>query len=583
MPVPESFINSLKMSCDIVSTVSGYLPLKRAGRYYKGLCPFHNEKTPSFTVYEDTQSFYCFGCGAGGDVVTFIKMIENLDYIEALKLLAQRAGIVFPDDGYDDKAARLKQRIYEINREAARFFHSCLKTPEGKAGLEYFAKRRLTAKTVTEFGLGFAPDSWNMLKNHLLDKGYTLAEMSAAAVISRRSNGSYYDKFRNRVIFPIIDLRGNVAAFSGRVLDDSKPKYINTDDTPVYKKSRTLFSLNFAKSGNGGQIILCEGNVDVISLYQAGFKNAVASCGTSLTPEQCRLISNYADEVIIAFDSDEAGRTAARKAHRLLSETGLRVRIISIPNAKDADEYINKFGSTRFKLLLDDSKSVTEFELKRLSSLYDLDTDAQKVQFLNEAAKFLATLSDPLEQDIYASRLANEYSVSRETLSAQIQAEKRRLKKAGSKKQWKEIEQNKAVYSDRINPQRAGHLREARAEEGIIAYLYKNPDTLEAVAEKLTEADFVTDFNRKVFVRLSSWIRQNKQPDLSMFGEDFKNEEIGKISGMLASHHMDSGDIEELNACIDVLIKYKNRITPDRVADMSPEEIYDSIRKQKNN
>ena len=313
----ESFISELKARNDIEEVISSYVNVKRRGRNLVGLCPFHSEKTPSFTVYPDSQSFYCFGCGAGGDVVTFVKKIENLDYIEAVKSLAQRAGLAMPEDGYDDSYAKLKTRVLEINRETARFYHQCLISPVGKKALEYLRGRGLSDNTIRRFGLGFAPESWDAVIKHLRGKGFTFDEMAAAAVAVKSARGSYYDQFRGRVIFPIIDIRGNVIAFGGRLMDGQGPKYLNSPDTPVFKKSRNLFALNYAKSSKESALILAEGYMDVVALHQAGFTNAVATLGTALTAEQARMISQYAAEVVIAYDSDGAGQKATILLHLL--------------------------------------------------------------------------------------------------------------------------------------------------------------------------------------------------------------------------------------------------------------------------
>ena len=311
MPLNESFLQELKFKTDIEDIISGYVSLKRRGSTSVGLCPFHNEKTPSFTVYNDTQSFYCFGCGAGGDAVTFIKKIENLDYIDAVKLLAQRAGLQMPEDNsFDESLSKKRRRILEINRESAKFYYSYLISPAGKAGLDYYLNRGLTANTIKRFGLGYAPDEWDSLLKHLKSKGYKVGEMVDAGVVKVGRNNNYYDTFKNRVMTPIIDVRGNVIAFGGRVLDNSKPKYINTSDTLVYKKTNELFALNLAKDNCSDTLILCEGYMDVIAMHQAGFTNAVAGCGTALTNEQVRLISRYTKEVILAYDADEAGQKA---------------------------------------------------------------------------------------------------------------------------------------------------------------------------------------------------------------------------------------------------------------------------------
>ena len=345
MAINDAFLQELRFKTDIEDVISTYVSLRKRGSTSIGLCPFHNEKTPSFTVYNETQSFYCFGCGAGGDAVTFIKNIENLDYMDAVKLLAQRAGMQMPDDKtYDDSLSKKRRRILEINRETAKFYYSYLISPEGKAGLDYFLNRGLTPATIKKFGLGFAPNEWDSLLKHLKGLGYKPSEMVDAGVVKIGRNNNYYDTFKNRVMTPIIDVRGNVIAFGGRVLDDSKPKYINTSDTLVYKKTNELFAMNLAKDNCNDNIILCEGYMDVIAMHQAGFTNAVAGCGTALTGEQVKLISRYTKEVILAYDADEAGQKALNKAVNLFKQTDVKVKIPALVGGKDPDEIIKKYG-----------------------------------------------------------------------------------------------------------------------------------------------------------------------------------------------------------------------------------------------
>ncbi|MEG2074569.1 MAG: DNA primase, partial [Angelakisella sp.] len=363
--LPESFLNELKYRCDIEQTNSSYLPLRRRGRNLTGLCPFHSEKTPSFTVYPENQSFFCFGCGAGGDIISFIKRIENLDYIEAVRFLAQRAGMEMPENA-EDGSHKLRLKIQEMNREAAKYYHTMLMADCGKAARTYLIGRGMTKAMVTKFGVGYAPDGWQGLADHLRAKGYTNDEMAAAALVSHGKNGGVYDSFRDRVIFPIIDLRGGVIGFGGRVMQGSGPKYLNSSDTLVFKKSRNLFALNLAKSTKRKQILLAEGYMDVISIYQAGFDNAVATLGTALTEEQARLISGYTSEVVIAYDSDGAGQTATKRAVDILERVGLKLKILSMAGAKDPDEYIKKFGAERFELLIEGSKSSLDFEISKL-------------------------------------------------------------------------------------------------------------------------------------------------------------------------------------------------------------------------
>ena len=419
MAFSETFMQELKYRADMNTVASRYVNLRKSGRGYVGLCPFHSEKTPSFNVFEDTQSFYCFGCGAGGDVITFIRRIENLDYVDAVKLLAQMCGLEVPDESIDDGSALLRKKIMEINREAAKFFYACLKSPEGAPGREYFKKRKLLPSTITGFGLGYAPASWNLLFSHLKSLGYSEDELSAASLISSK-DGHSYDKFRNRVMFPIIDLQGNVIAFGGRVLDDSTPKYLNSSDTPVFKKSRNLYALNFAKSSGGKSLILCEGYMDVIAMHQAGFKNAVATLGTSLTQEQSRLIARYAQDVIVSYDADEAGQKAAQRAIGLLTQVGLNVRVLHIEGGKDPDEFIKTHGADKFKLMLEKCGNHIEYRLSQAKAKYDLKVPDQKIKCINELEAVLATVDSSIEREVYAGRLAQELELTKENLLEEI-------------------------------------------------------------------------------------------------------------------------------------------------------------------
>ncbi|MEG1427818.1 MAG: DNA primase, partial [Oscillospiraceae bacterium] len=402
MPLPDYFLNELKSRVDIADIVSSYVNLKRRGKNLVGLCPFHNEKTPSFNLYPDNGSFYCFGCGTGGDVITFIRKIENLDYIEAVKLLAGKAGLQMPEDNIDDSMSKLRTRVLEINRETAKFFHTALYSPEGKPGLDYFVNRGMTPQLIKHFGLGYSPGSRYALVNHLSQLGYTKDELVQANVAFLSKNGNLVDRFFARVMFPIIDLRGNVVAFGGRILTDDKPKYINTSDTPVYHKSSGLFAMNFAKK-SGEQLILAEGYMDVISLHGAGFTGAVASLGTSLTPEQARIISRYAKEIVICYDSDAAGQKAAQRAIPILRNAGLLVRILTVPGNKDPDEFIRsggRDGPTKFKMLLNACGNDVEYRLEKLKQTYDITTPDGKVQYLTSAAALLSTLENAIERDV---------------------------------------------------------------------------------------------------------------------------------------------------------------------------------------
>lgn len=585
MAIPESFILQLKQTLDIEDVVSSYCSITRSGRNQKCLCPFHSEKTPSMVIYPDTQSFYCFGCQAGGDAISFIMRIENLDYPEAVRFLARRAGLEVPEGARDDSVYQLRNRILEINRETARFFHSCLLSPGGKQGLDYLRGRGLSDKTITTYGLGFAPQSWDMLITHLKSKGFQLSEMIAAAVVAKGKKGGYYDQFRNRVMFPIIDLRGNVIAFGGRVMDDSRPKYLNSADTAVFKKSRNLFSLNFAKTqAQDRRLILAEGYMDVISIYQAGFHNVVATLGTALTDEQARLISQYADQVVIAYDSDGPGQAASQRAISLLSEVGVVTRVIAMSGAKDPDEYIKKFGATRFKMLLDGANNPVEFELLKFRKTVDMDTDDGKLAYLRKGISVLSGLKNPLERELYAAKLAEEAGVTRDTVLSQVNSLVKKQKRIAAKREWNDIQSGRQLYQDRVNPQRASHLKQALAEEGIILYLFKNPDSCDYVREKLKEEYFVTDFNRKIFSLLLEKLKNSPNVDLSMISGSLSPEEMSRVSGILAKNHEMANTREQLDDYINVLADYAASLRPKDLEQGDEETLkryYEQLKKKK--
>lgn len=569
----EQFISELKMRNDIEDVVGSYVNVKRRGRNLVGLCPFHSEKTPSFTVYPDSQSFYCFGCGAGGDVVTFVRRMENLDYIEAVKFLAQRAGLAMPEDGYDDSYAKLKTRILEINRETARFYHQCLISPLGKKGLDYLRERGLSDKTIRHFGLGFAPESWDAAIQHLLGKGFRMDELLAASIAVKSARGSYYDQFRGRVIFPIIDIRGNVVAFGGRILDGKGPKYLNSPDTPVFKKSRNLFALNFAKAAKDTALILAEGYMDVVALHQAGFVNAVATLGTSLTAEQARMISQYAEEVIVAYDADGAGQKATNRAINIFGEIGLKVRVLKVKDAKDPDEFIKKFGAARFRLLLEGAGSAIEFEVGKMRQKYDLDSPDGKVGFLKEFAQFMAGIRNPIERDVYVAKIAMELGVSKEPLMVQIHYIIRQQAKNAEKKQARDLTVFASDPRERRDPQRAAHLKEALAEERLIGVLLKNPDYCHLILEKIQPEDFVTDFNREIFRVVCERLMENRSVELIALSEQLSEEQMGKVAGIMADPVSSRATPKEAQDYIEVILAGKKKKTPEELRQLDRRQL----------
>lgn len=582
MRINERFIQELQDKVDIESVISSCISLKRRGKNLVGLCPFHNEKTPSFTVYPESNSFYCFGCGAGGDVISFVRRMENLDYIEAVKAVAQMAGVSMPEDGYDDTLSKQRLRLLNANREAARFYHECLMKPENRKALDYFLKRGLDINTIRRFGLGYAPDDWRELINHLRAKGFTEQEL-VHANLARRSdkNGraNYYDNFRNRVMFPIIDLRGNVIAFGGRVMDDSKPKYINTSDTLVYKKSNGVFGLNLAKNANDNKLILVEGYMDVIALHQAGFTNAIACLGTAFTNEQANLLSRYADEVIICYDNDGAGRTATARALSILNKTGLKLRVVQMSGGKDADEIIRTHGRERFADLLKSAASTTEYKLLEVRAKTNLSTDDGKVEFLMAAAEILAACSI-VERDIYSTRLSNELGVSAESIKAQIKMAEGKLKRIAESRKRQETEAMLAKsFEDKNNPERASNLRAAKAEETLIASFMRNPDFYNKLKEQITPSDYVTAFNRRVFECLSKALENGIEPNLSIFSSDFTPEEMDSVTRIFHMSSNLSNTLRECEDCIKVL--KESSATPVKdTSSMSDEEFLRLFKKK---
>ena len=581
MAISEEFLEELHSRLDIETVIAPYVNLSGRGRTMKGLCPFHNEKTPSFTVYKDTQSFYCFGCGAGGEIITFIRRIENLDFVEAVKFLADKAGMKMPEDGYDDTLARQRQRILAANREAARFFHSCLMSPQGKIGLDYFCGRGLTAKTITHFGLGYAPDSWDGLLKYMHSKGFTNQELYDANLVRKsEKNGRihYYDNFKNRAMIPIIDLRGNVIAFGGRVLDDSKPKYVNTSDTLVYKKSNGVFALNFAKNGNPNSLIIAEGYMDVIALHQAGFTNSVACLGTALTQEQARLIARYAQEVILSYDSDEAGQKATKRAIGIFSQTGVKIRVLKISGGKDPDEIIRTYGREKFQKILDGAANDIEYSILRERDKYDLTTIDGKTKFLTAVADILST-GNSIVQDAYAAKLAEELSVSKDAILSEIKRSAKRKANVAKKEQFDEIMRQTVYPKDELNPDRQNHMRAAKAEDALLKLIINNPDFYEKIRDKLNTDLFITDFNRKVYRILSERLESGKNIDLTSLSAEFLPEEMGRIAMFCTSGDSVSNTIAECDDCIKVLTEEKSRIQKVNPSEMSDEDFLKAFKK----
>ena len=573
MAIPEDVINEIKYRNDIETVISGYVNLKRRGKNLVGLCPFHSEKTSSFTVYPESTSFYCFGCGVGGDVFTFTSLIENLDYIEAVKYLAEKSGVALPQDGYDDSFTKLKNTIYAINKETARFFHSYLMSDDGKWALDYLLSRGLSLATIKHFGLGAAPDSWDALINHLKSLGFSITDMLTANVIGKSSKGSYYDRFRHRVMFPVINIRGNVVAFSGRAMpgdDKSGGKYVNTSDTPVYKKSDNLFGINFAKNCCEERLVLVEGNMDVISLHQAGFQNVVAPMGTAFTKEQINLISRYTKELVLMLDADDAGQKAIRRASELLENTGLNVRVVVIPDGKDPDEYIKKNGPERFKALLEGAVSDIEYKLLMAADGIDVASDDGRLRYLSKAAEVIASYDDVMTRDIYIGRLCEKYGVSRTALTAKIDELRKRNERVSRKREFSDIVSPKINKSD-LNPERRNSPKAVAAEETVISILLQHPDLFEQISERLTADKMVSSLNRRIYEIIYTSLKDGKSVDISSFAASLLPAELGYLVALQNGDKAKSNAKTVLNDCVEVILE-EDSVINNKDKELSPQD-----------
>ncbi len=532
----QSVIEELKMRNNIDDVISSYVHLQRSGQNLKGLCPFHSEKTPSFTVNPSEGFFYCFGCGAGGDVITFIMKAENLAYPEALEFLAKRTGMTLPSDfggeKKDDQMSR--SEVMTMNRHAAKYFYEALMNPRTPEGLDYLrGKRGFSLSLIRHFGMGYAPSYG--LRNYMHDRGYTDKQLEEGYLVRyHRDSGQYYEIFRNRVIVPILDAGGNVIAFGGRILDDKQPKYLNTSDTAAFKKSRNLFALNFAKDFCAERMILCEGYMDAIALHGVGFKNAIATLGTAMTSEHARLMKRYTKCVVICYDADAAGQNAADKAFRLLSEVGLEARILKVVGAKDPDEFIKKSGADAFAKLLDGSKTRFEFKFEQILEKYDISKMDERIRAAEDTTALITMFPSSVERELYINAASDKLGVTAETLKDDIDRRLRQQSYRRKSEHSNEILRRAEGYEDRINSQTVGNVAAVRSEEAILGLIMHRRENAErAIAEKLvTEQDFITAFNKKVFIALRELIKNGDPPDPSLFAENFTPDEMGRITKM---------------------------------------------------
>ena len=582
--IPHEYIEELTRRTDIVELVGSYVQLKRKGRLYGGLCPFHSEKTPSFYVYPDTESFYCFGCQAAGDAIGFVKKINNISTEEAIKMLAARAGMPEPQE--DDKTGRLRSRVLSMNKEAARFFHACLNSTveEARQARAYWRRRGLDDKTIVRFGLGYAPDDGQALYQFLRDKGYNQQELDASGLFKRSPSGRIYCLFWKRVMTPIFDLRGNIIAFGGRVLNDSKPKYVNSPETLVYHKSDTVFALQIAKRSASRRFVLCEGYMDVISMQQAGIDTAVCACGTALTPDQVRLISEYADEVILSYDSDEAGQKATLRSLELFRNSPVKVGVLQIPGAKDPDEYIKKYGAERFKALLDGVGNALDFRLGRLRSQYDLSQDAQRLEYVKQAVDLLAERSSPTEQEVYAGRLAEETNISKTAIMTQLETA---VKRVGSKRRY---EKKKAVLqSGEMNQIKVSYtaggsqaLGIVSAQQRLLAAILREPQYLDLVKNQLTAEQFIQPQQKELYQAMVDCRQQGVDISLATLRAFVSEEALNELSHLAAQY-------SDVNCTPDDIRLYLDRIArgmpvASKAASMTNEELNDyfqSMREKK--
>ena len=532
MAIPGHIIQEITDKCDIVDFVSKYVRLKRSSGEYVGLCPFHGEKTPSFHVSADKQLYHCFGCGEGGTIINFVMKMENLSFSEAVKFLGEQVGVVVPESSdFDDRAAKRKQRLYDVNKEAGRFFYSVLGSEEGKIARDYFSSRGLTKETVVKFGLGYAPDSWDKLLKHLKSKGFTEYEIIDAGLAVTGKNGGAYDRFRNRVMFPIFDIRGNLIAFGGRVLDDSKPKYLNTNDTPVFDKSSNLFGLNLAKKSTSKTYVTVEGYMDVITLHQYGVDTAVASLGTSLTDGHALLLRKYADEVVLCYDSDEAGIKAANRGMEILSRHDIKTKVITLPGAKDPDEFCKKNGVEAFLMAVSGAKNPVLYKIGNLKAKYDLSQPDQKVEFLKEAVAELAKLSSEMEQEIYSKEVSALCDVTFESIMLQVRKKRKSFVKREDKKERESIQRDmsqKNIVKDGKN----ALLTES--EEKIINLMFYSYPAFEFLAGKYNKESFSEELLGQLFEKIREMRKDKTDPVESELIAAFDIENASRIARILS-------------------------------------------------
>ena len=587
MKYPREWIDSVRERADIGELIGSYVTLRRAGSNYTGLCPFHSERTPSFTVFPDTQSFFCFGCEAGGDAFTFVMRSENLEYPEAVEFLAKRAGIQIPETHEDSDQPRgiSRARAYELNRAAARFYRDCLFDPAiGEAGMNYLRDTRgLDTAVIRHFGLGYAPNEFGVLLPHLKSLGFTEEEMRQCFLCGRSQSGRYYDYFRGRVMFPVINTAGEVVAFSGRdVTGTSKAKYLNSSDTPVFQKRKNLFALNFAKAHCAEQMILCEGNMDVVSMHAAGFENAVASLGTALTDEQARIMARYTKQVIIAYDGDSAGQRAAGRAMDIFARVGLDVRVLRITDAKDPDEYIRKFGTDAFARLLKGSSTGFSYRLDGVLNRYNIKEPEDRIKAAAELCGMVARVWSSAEREVYLQAVSERLGLPIDSLRRDVERAQARIQRDRHQSEARAARMSALALDDRVNPEAAGNIRAAAAEDTVLGLMLLYEEHRRAVREgavSLTADDFVTAFNRRVFEAIMELENSDGGFSTAVLGEQFDPDEMGRLAKLAqARRNLSENGQSVLKAAVRTLQDEKNAVTKD---DAPPEDSLERLLEKK--
>ena len=546
MAFPPSFIDELLARNPIEDVVGQYVTLKRSGSNMFGLCPFHGEKTASFSVAPNKGIYYCFGCHKGGGAINFMMELEGLSYPDAVRALAKRVGMEVPEDDQYQSRYRAQERLWALMKEAGRFYNEQLYTKAGEACLAYVQKRGLSKPIVTRFGIGFAPDSWNALVDAMRKKGYTDKEMIDANLVGEK-NGRIYDRFRNRLMFPIIDVRGNVIGFGGRVLDNSTPKYINTTETMIFNKGKNLFGLNLAKKSKFGYLILVEGNIDVVTLHQYGFDNAVASLGTSLTDDQATLLSRYTEQVVLIYDGDAPGQKAAKRAIPILERAGIEVKVLQIPDDMDPDDYLRKFGADKFKMLLDGSSNRVEYQINAIAKKYNVAVDEERIKFIQESAELLSTLGSAIQREVYGRRVAEAGKISFDSMKLEInKAYKRRMAKEKKKQEKIDLAPARAMQP-KARTIHYENMKSAVAEEVIIAQILRDPSLFDE-AKSLSQNHFSVPLFGKVFAQLRA--RYDAKMDVSLgVLEDISHEEMSHLAG-ITHRHQDSTSEAAFRDCV---------------------------------